>query len=71
MTSVQCRSLLTMLLFICFVAGSTEAIAQAPARFYLKSLTGGKAVPVIGMSASGNANPVDKSHLVVPGANFK
>lgn len=71
MTTVQSRSLLAMLLLICFVAVSTEAIAQVPARFYWKSLTGSKAVPVIGMSMSGNANPVDKSHLVIPNARFE
>ncbi len=71
MTTVQSRSLLAMLLLICFVAVSTEAIAQVPARFYWKSLTGSKAVPVIGMSMSGNANPVDKSRLVIPNARFE
>ena len=71
MTTFQKRSLLTLLLSLCFLVVSTEAFAQAPARFYWKSLTGSKAVPVIGMSMSGNANPVDKSHLVIPNASFE
>lgn len=71
MTTFQRRFLLTLLLSLCFLAVSVEAFAQVPARFYWKSLTGSKAVPVIGMSASGNANLVDKSHLVIPGARFE
>jgi len=71
MTTVQNRLLYTVLLLICFTGVSTQSIAQTPARFYWKSLTGGKAVPVIGMSMSGNANPVDPSHLVIPDSNFE
>ena len=37
----------------------TQALAQVPARFYWKSLSGGNAVPVIFNSLSGNANPFD------------
>ncbi len=44
--------------------------AQLPARFYWKTLIGTNAVPVIGMSLSGNANPIDPSHTVLPNANI-
>ncbi len=39
-------------------------------RFYWKGLSGINAVPVIGMSKSGNANPTDPSHVVNPGSEF-
>ncbi len=45
--------------------------AQAPPRFYWKSLSGGNAVPVIGMSMSGNANPVDPAHTVLPDSSVE
>lgn len=41
------------------------------ARFYWKGLVGTNAVPVIGNSLGGNANPFDPSQFVVPGANFE
>ena len=44
------------------------ASAQMPARFYWKSLSGGNAVPLIFNSLSGNTNPFDPAHLVIPGA---
>ena len=40
------------------------------ARFYWKSLSGGYGIPLIYQSMSGNTNPFDPSHSVVPGANF-
>ena len=49
-------------------------VAQAQgdgARFYWKGLVGTNAVPVIANSLSGNANPLDPSHNVVPGADFQ
>ena len=46
------------------------ALAQLPARFYLKSLSGGSAVPLIVESISGNTNPFDPAHNVTVGANF-
>ena len=39
-------------------------------RFYWKSLAGMYAVPVIGSSMSGNSNPLDPSHQVVPESDF-
>jgi hypothetical protein len=47
-----------------------QALAQVPARFYWKSLSGANAVPLIVNSISGNTNPFDPAHTVVPGANF-
>jgi hypothetical protein len=48
-----------------------QALAQEmPARFYLKNLSGGNAVPVIYNSLSGNTNPFDPSHQVKVDANI-
>ncbi len=47
-----------------------QALAQMPARFYWKSLSGANAVPVIFNSISGNTNPFDPSHLVTVDATF-
>jgi hypothetical protein len=47
-----------------------QALAQVPARFYWKTLSGGDAVPVIFNSLSGNTNPFDPSHRVTEGAKF-
>jgi hypothetical protein len=46
---------------------ATEAMAQVPGRFYLKSLDGASGLPVIVNSISGNTNPFDLSHSVIPG----
>jgi Putative MetA-pathway of phenol degradation len=40
------------------------------ARSYWKSLAGGYGIPLVYESMSGNTNPFDPSHNVVPGANF-
>jgi Putative MetA-pathway of phenol degradation len=47
-----------------------ETLAQVPARFYWKSLSGANAVPLIVNSVTGNTNPFDPAHTVTPGANF-
>jgi hypothetical protein len=47
-----------------------EASAQVPARFYWKTLDDGNAVPLIVNSITGNTNPFDPAHVVVPGASF-
>jgi len=49
---------------------ATEAMAQVPGRFYLKSLDGANGLPVIVNSISGNTNPFDLSHNVTAGASF-
>jgi hypothetical protein len=58
-------------LLIALLGLSISAMAQGDgARFYWKTLMGTNAVPVIGNSMGGNANPLDYSHMVVPGAEF-
>jgi hypothetical protein len=58
-------------LFIVMLYGSVSTMAQGDgARFYWKGLSGLNAVPVIGSSKSGNANPSDPSHRVSPGSEF-
>jgi hypothetical protein len=47
-----------------------QALAQAPARFYWKTLSDADAVPLIYESISGNTNPFDPAHTVTPGATF-
>ena len=42
------------------------ALAQLPPRSYWKSLSDANAVPVIFESLSGNANPIDPAHVVLP-----
>jgi len=47
-----------------------QALAQVPARFYWKTLSDANAMPVIVQSLSGNTNPFDSAHNVIPGAKF-
>jgi hypothetical protein len=47
-----------------------QALAQMPARFYWKPLSGANAVPVIFNSLSGNTNPFDPSHQVQADASI-
>jgi hypothetical protein len=59
-------------LFIVMLCVSISTMAQGDGpRFYWKTLAGMYAVPVIGSSMSGNANPLDPSHQIVPNANFQ
>ncbi len=51
--------------------GPLAAQAQTPARFYLDTLSGSSAVPLIVESVNGNTNPFDPAHIVVPGADFE
>jgi hypothetical protein len=58
-------------LFIVMLCVSISTMAQGDgARFYWKGLTGTNAVPVIGSSMGGNANPFDPSNRAIPGSNF-
>ena len=43
--------------------------AEAQPRYYWKTLDGTNVVPLIFETLSGNANPADPAHTVVPGAN--
>jgi hypothetical protein len=47
-----------------------QTLAQVPARFYWKTLSDSNAVPVIFQSLSGNTNPFDPAHTIVPGASL-
>jgi hypothetical protein len=59
-------------LFIVMLCVSNSTMAQGDgARFYWKGLIGTNAVPVIGNSLGGNANPFDPSHNIIPGADFR
>jgi hypothetical protein len=49
------------------VGALAPAAAQVPARFYWKTLSDANAVPIIVNSLSGNSNPFDPSHTVMPG----
>ncbi len=58
-------------LFIVMLCVSNSTMAQGDgARFYWKGLNGTNAVPVIGSSMGGNANPSDPSNTVIPGSDF-
>jgi hypothetical protein len=46
-----------------------QALAQLPARFYLKPLEGTEAVPIIYESVTGNTNPFDPAQTEIPAAN--
>jgi hypothetical protein len=48
-----------------------QSIAQTPARFYWKTLSGANGVPLIVQSITGNTNPFDPAHNVNPGAYFE
>ena len=44
-----------------------QTLAQVPARFYWKTLSGSNAIPLIVDSISGNTNPFDPAQAVTPG----
>lgn len=48
----------------------SQALAQMPARFYWKSLSGANALPLIFESINGNTNPFDPSHRVTADADI-
>ena len=49
---------------------ATQSAAQTPPRFYLKTLVGGNAVPIIDSSMSGNINPLH-TNMVLEGSRFE
>ena len=53
------------------VVSATPSFGQIPARFYWKSLMGGRAVPFMGLSVEGNANPFDLAQTVLPDASVQ
>ncbi|ULQ50928.1 transporter [Flavihumibacter fluvii] len=63
---------LSVIALVLVINWPNAALAQGDGpRFYWKGLNGTNAVPVIGSSLSGNANPMDPSHNVFPGASFE
>jgi hypothetical protein len=62
-------SIALFIVMLC-VSNSTMAQGDGP-RFYWKGLIGTNAIPVIGNSLSGNANPFDPSYTPIPGADFQ
>jgi Putative MetA-pathway of phenol degradation len=61
---------IALVMVILCVSISGMAQGDGP-RFYWKGLNGTNAIPVIGSSMSGNANPLDPSYYVKPGATFE
>ena len=61
--------LIAVTLFASVVLCPSYSQAQVPARFYLKTLAGANAIPLIYESINGNTNPFDPAHTVVPGAD--
>lgn len=62
----------SIVLFIVMLCASISTMAQGDGpRFYWKGLMGTNAIPLIYNSMSGNANPLDRSNTVIPGANFE
>ena len=68
MLSISCRTNPTKFLLLILISLAlflaAEAKGEAPPRFYWKTLTGTNVVPVIGMSVSGNVNPLDPTQHV-------
>jgi hypothetical protein len=59
-------------LFTVMFCVSFSAMAQGDGpRFYWKGLMGTNAIPLIANNMGGNANPLDRSNTVIPGANFE
>jgi hypothetical protein len=70
-SSLYVRNLIIIaLMLIISWPNVTQAQGDGP-RFYWKGLMGTNAVPVIGSSLSGNANPMDPSNTPIPGATFE
>lgn len=67
------RQWLWVIVAVMFIAGilcPLQSQAQAPARFYWKTLSGTNAVPLILESVSGNSNPFDPAHKVSADADI-
>ena len=63
--------LTSVMVFLCLIGLPAFVSAQGDGpRFYWKGLAGMNAVPVIGSTKSGNANPSDPAHIVEPGSEF-
>jgi hypothetical protein len=71
MKSIAWMNLVVAMMLAWGALSPSQALAQVPARFYWKGLSGANAVPLIVNSISGNTNPFDPSHTVQPGANIE
>lgn len=58
-------SLLAAALLTLGVLCPQQTLAQVPARFYLKTLAGANAIPLIYESINGNTNPFDPAHRIL------
>jgi hypothetical protein len=63
-------SSMQLFLVLALLFTAAQSFAGTPPRFYLKSLIGGNAVPVIASSMSGNINPLH-TNLVIEGSSFE
>jgi hypothetical protein len=70
MNPVACLRWLVLTLLAAGALCPLQAQSQVPPRFYWKTLSGANAVPLIVTSMTGNTNPFDPAHIVVPGASF-
>ena len=70
MKSIIRSYLYVAMILAIFALWPQQTLAQVPARFYWKTLSGTNAVPVVVQSLSGNSNPFDPARIVTPGANF-
>lgn len=69
--SALCAKYFAIIAFVLTLCLPDAARAQGDgARFYWKGLVGTNAIPVMTNSMGGNANPLDPTHNVVPGADF-
>ncbi len=68
--SVLCAGLAAAVVSAVGLFCPPQSLAQVPARFYWKSLSGGNGVLTIFESISGNTNAFDPSHMVTAGAEF-
>lgn len=68
--SVLCAGLAAAVVSAIGLFCPPQILAQVPARFYWKNLSGGNGVLTIFESISGNTNPFDPSHMVTAGADF-
>ena len=68
--SVVWSGLVVATMFIIGLFCPLQSMAQVPARFYWKTLSGANAVPLIVESINGNTNPFDSAHIVTSGADF-
>lgn len=71
MKQVAWMPLVVATMLIIGVLCPPQALAQLPARFYWKTLSGANAVPLVVEVLNSNTNPFDTSHVVSPGADVE